>query len=99
VEREVSQGFVNPFVIGKNPVIYWLVKLLCWRYLCYVTFLFSLSVLPPLPSPPLPSPPLSFPPLFLWDRVSLCSLGCPGAYSVNQAGLELRDSSASASWY
>ena len=23
------------------------------------------------------------------DRVSLCSLGCPGTYSVHQAGLEL----------
>jgi hypothetical protein len=31
------------------------------------------------------------------DRVSLCSLGCPGIYSVDQAGLELRDLSASAS--
>jgi hypothetical protein len=25
------------------------------------------------------------------DRVSLCSPGCPGAHSVDQAGLELRD--------
>jgi hypothetical protein len=32
------------------------------------------------------------------DRVSLCSLGCPGTYSVGQAGLELRNPPASASW-
>jgi hypothetical protein len=31
------------------------------------------------------------------DRVSLSSLGCPGTYSVDQAGLELRDPPASAS--
>jgi hypothetical protein len=31
------------------------------------------------------------------DRVSLCSPGCPGTHSVNQAGLELRNPSASAS--
>jgi hypothetical protein len=31
------------------------------------------------------------------DRVSLCSLGCPGTHSVDQAGLELRNSPASAS--
>jgi hypothetical protein len=31
------------------------------------------------------------------DRVSLCSPGCPGAHSVDQAGLELRNSTASAS--
>jgi hypothetical protein len=31
------------------------------------------------------------------DRVSLCSLGCPGTHSVDQAGLELRDPPASAS--
>ncbi|EDL12147.1 mCG145184, partial [Mus musculus] len=31
------------------------------------------------------------------DRVSLCSPGCPGTHSVDQAGLELRNSSASAS--
>ena len=30
------------------------------------------------------------------DRVSLCSPVCPGAYSVDQAGLELRDPPASA---
>jgi hypothetical protein len=30
-------------------------------------------------------------------RVSLCSLGCPGTHSVDQAGLELRNSPASAS--
>ena len=31
------------------------------------------------------------------DRVSLCIPGCPGAHSVDQAGLELRDLQASAS--
>jgi hypothetical protein len=31
------------------------------------------------------------------DRVSLCSPGCPGIHSVDQAGLELRDPFASAS--
>jgi hypothetical protein len=31
------------------------------------------------------------------DRVSLCSLGCPGTQSVDQAGLELRNLPASAS--
>jgi hypothetical protein len=31
------------------------------------------------------------------DRVSLCSLGCPGTHSVDQAGLELRNLPASAS--
>jgi hypothetical protein len=31
------------------------------------------------------------------DRVSLCSPGCPGPHSVDQAGLELRDPPASAS--
>jgi hypothetical protein len=34
---------------------------------------------------------------FFRDRVSLCSLGCPGTHSVDQAGLELRDLPASAS--
>jgi hypothetical protein len=33
-----------------------------------------------------------------WDRVSLWSPGCPGAHSVDQAGLELRDLPVSASW-
>jgi hypothetical protein len=28
--------------------------------------------------------------LFYWNRVSLCSPGCPGTHSVDQAGLELR---------
>jgi hypothetical protein len=32
-----------------------------------------------------------------WDRVSLCSPGCPGTHSVDQAGLELRSPPASAS--
>jgi hypothetical protein len=31
------------------------------------------------------------------DRVALCSPGCPGTHSVDQAGLELRNSPASAS--
>jgi hypothetical protein len=34
---------------------------------------------------------------FFLDRVSLCSLGCPGTYSVDQADLELRNPPASAS--
>jgi hypothetical protein len=34
---------------------------------------------------------------FFQDRVSLCSPGCPGTHSVDQAGLELRDLPASAS--
>ena len=36
--------------------------------------------------------------LFFWDRVSLCSPGCPGTHSVDQPGLELRNPPASASW-
>ena len=35
--------------------------------------------------------------LFFQDRVSLCSPGCPGTHSVDQAGLELRNLPASAS--
>jgi hypothetical protein len=41
--------------------------------------------------------------LFVWfglvfqDRVSLCSPGCPGTHSVDQAGFELRNPPASAS--
>jgi hypothetical protein len=31
------------------------------------------------------------------DRVSLCSPGCPGTHSVDQAGLEVRNLPASAS--
>jgi hypothetical protein len=34
---------------------------------------------------------------FFRDRVSLCSLGCPGTHSVDQAGLEFRNLPASAS--
>jgi hypothetical protein len=34
---------------------------------------------------------------FFGDRVSLCSSGCPGTNSVDQAGLELRNQPASAS--
>lgn len=35
--------------------------------------------------------------LSFWDRVSLCSSGCPGPHSVDQVSLELRDLPASAS--
>jgi hypothetical protein len=38
--------------------------------------------------------------IYIWffrDRVSLCSPGCPGTHFVDQAGLELRNLSASAS--
>jgi hypothetical protein len=35
--------------------------------------------------------------LFFRDRVSLCSPGCPGTHSVDQAGLELRNPPVSAS--
>ncbi|CAH6777520.1 Gm4707 [Phodopus roborovskii] len=34
---------------------------------------------------------------FCQDRVSVCSPGCPGTHSVDQAGLELREPTASAS--
>jgi hypothetical protein len=34
---------------------------------------------------------------FFLDRVSLCSLGCCGTYSVDQAGLKLQNLPASAS--
>ena len=34
--------------------------------------------------------------LVFWDRVSLCSPGCPGICSVDQAGLGLRDLPVSA---
>jgi hypothetical protein len=36
--------------------------------------------------------------LFFQDRVSLYSPGCPGTHFVDQAGLELRNPPASASW-
>jgi hypothetical protein len=35
--------------------------------------------------------------LFYGDKVSLCSPGCPGTHSVDQAGLKLRNPPASAS--
>jgi hypothetical protein len=35
--------------------------------------------------------------MFFGDRVSLCSPGCPGTHSVDQASLELRDLLDSAS--
>jgi hypothetical protein len=38
-----------------------------------------------------------FPPTPPPDRVSLCSLGCPGTHFVDQAGLELSNPPASAS--
>jgi hypothetical protein len=34
---------------------------------------------------------------FFQDRVSLCSPGCPGTHSIDQAGLKLRNPPASAS--
>jgi hypothetical protein len=34
---------------------------------------------------------------FFKDRVSLCSPGCPGTHSIDQAGFELRNSPACAS--
>jgi hypothetical protein len=60
----------------------------------------SLSSLP-LPSPPFSSSPLSsafffFFFFFSFSRVSLCSPGCPGTHSVDQAGLEPRNPPASA---
>jgi hypothetical protein len=42
-------------------------------------------------------PVLFFVCLFFRDRVSLCSSGCPGTHSVDQAGLELRNLPTSAS--
>ena len=37
--------------------------------------------------------------LFIFqDKVSLCSAGYPGTHSVDQAGLQIRDSADSASW-
>jgi hypothetical protein len=38
-----------------------------------------------------------FIPLVFRDRVSLCSPGCPGTHTVDQAGLELRNPPAFAS--
>jgi hypothetical protein len=35
--------------------------------------------------------------LVFQDRISLCSPGCPGTHSVDQAGLELRNPPASVS--
>jgi hypothetical protein len=39
----------------------------------------------------------SYPPPTPLDRISLCSPGCPGTHSVDQAGYELRNLPASAS--
>jgi hypothetical protein len=35
--------------------------------------------------------------LGFWNRISLCSLGCPGTQSVNKTGLQLREIPVSAS--
>jgi hypothetical protein len=35
--------------------------------------------------------------LVFQDRISLCSSGCPGTHPVDQAGLELRNPTVSAS--
>ena len=35
--------------------------------------------------------------VFVRDRISLCSPGCPGTHFVDQTGLELKNSPASAS--
>jgi hypothetical protein len=35
--------------------------------------------------------------LFLWDKVLLCSSGCPETHSADEAGLQLRDLPASVS--
>jgi hypothetical protein len=45
-------------------------------------------------SSPHPHPP---PPFVFQDRISLCRPGCPGACSVDQTGLKLRNLPASAS--
>jgi hypothetical protein len=57
----------------------------------------SLSLSLSLPSPP-PSLFLSLSFFLVFqDRVFLCSPGCPGTHSVDQAGLELRNPPTSAS--
>jgi hypothetical protein len=55
--------------------------LLCFALLCFALLCFALFCFV----------------LFFRDRVSLYSPGCPGTQSVAQAGLELRNPSASAS--
>jgi hypothetical protein len=57
------------------------VVLFCFVLFCFVLFCFVLFCFV----------------LFFRGRVSLCSPGCPGNHSVDQAGLELRNSPASAS--
>jgi hypothetical protein len=79
---------------------------------CAFAPLSSHLLLPPPLSSSLPSPPPSLPNLqlhlpspaqspalafFVVVVVSLCSPGCPGTHSVDQAGLELRNPPASAS--
>ena len=67
-------------------------------------YLFSpvlgLKVCPTTPDLPLNFKKYLFVCLFVclfWDRITLCSLGCPGTHSIDQNGLELRDLTASAS--
>jgi hypothetical protein len=75
-------------ILFKNPPKFLLGDLTCSQPVCYAQTLMgndnSLS---------------SFFSFFFFfrDRVSLCSLGCPGTYSVDQAGLELRNLPVSAS--
>jgi hypothetical protein len=55
---------------------------------------------PPAPCPRQHVPPFEFYFLIFFifqDRVSLCSPGCPGTHSVDQAGFKLRNPPASAS--
>jgi hypothetical protein len=52
-------------------------------YFCFVLFLFFLFFI--------------FVVVVFQDRVSLCSPGCHGTHSVDQAGIELRNPPASAS--
>ena len=72
------------------------VSFLCLRYLIPHVAMEALMWLPRLQNPI----PFLFVCLFCFvfrDRVSLCSPGCPGTHSVDQAGLELRNPPASAS--
>jgi hypothetical protein len=63
------------------------------QLLTVVSVHLELSIHPSLLPSFLPPPPI----LVFQDRVSLCSPGCPGTHSVDQAGLELRNPPASAS--
>ena len=53
----------------------------CFVLFCFVLFCFVL---------------FCFVLFVFWDRVSLCSSGCPGTHSEDQAGLKLRNPPASA---